>query len=366
MKRFGAVVALVMLGAGVGCSASMESSSAGYSGGGDSNAGSPSGGGSSTGATSSSSGGDTSADPAQGGGPQSQAGQLTAGVWDDNRNYDFFKKYADGFAAKDTSDLALFNEQERTAARDKANGPQKAQSEIDVAVVFDTTGSMGDELPYLQTEFDSIAQGVHDKFPAVTPRWGLVLYRDKGDAYVTQKFDFTTDTTAFRANLAKQSAGGGGDIPEAVVQGLETTATLSWRQDDIAKVAFWVADAPTHKGEGPQFATAVRSLRAKGVHIYPVGASGVDDTAEYQMRSSAQVTGGRYIFLTDDSGIGNSHKEPRIPCYQVTRLDQAVTRMIQIELSGTYATPAPAEVLRSVGNPVDGKCNVSSGQVQLY
>ena len=134
------------------------------------------------------------------------------------------------------NDLALFNEQERTAARDKANGPQKAQSEIDVAVVFDTTGSMGDELSYLQTEFDSIAQGVHDKFPAVTPRWGLVLYRDKGDAYVTQKFDFTTDTTAFRANLAKQSAGGGGDIPEAVVQGLETTATLSWRQDDIAKV----------------------------------------------------------------------------------------------------------------------------------
>ncbi|MBL8606945.1 MAG: VWA domain-containing protein [Myxococcales bacterium] len=365
MERLGAVVALVVLAVGAGCGSSMSDSS--YAGG---SAGEPSGGGSvgdgKAGGESSSGGTGETGGPSTTSGGNPQGGQLTAGVWDDNRNYEFFKKYADSFAATRPSDHQLFNEQERTAARDKANGQQKANTELDVAVVFDTTGSMGDELKYLQTELDTITQGVKVKFPGVTPRWGLVVYKDRGDSYITQKYDFTADTDAFRATLAKQAAGGGGDLPEAVVDALETANTLSWRQDDIAKVAFWVADAPTHPGEGPKLATAVRNLRGKGVHVYPVGASGVDETAEYQMRSTAQITGGRYLFLTDDSGIGNAHKEPRIPCYQVTRLDQAVLRMLQIEVSGAYAVPAASEVIRSVGNPVDGKCSVSGGQVQAY
>ena len=33
---------------------------------------------------------------------------------------------------------------------------------------------------------------------------------------------------------------------------------------------------------------------------------------------------GRYLFLTDDSGIGNDHEEPRVPCYRVERLDGRV------------------------------------------
>ncbi len=79
------------------------------------------------------------------------------------------------------------------------------------------------------------------------------------------------------------------------------------------------------------------------------------------MRTAAQLTLGRYIFLTNDSGVGDSHKEPSIPCYFVTRLDAAIARMVDIELTGTYREPAPAEVIRTGGNPQNGACKLESG-----
>jgi len=44
------------------------------------------------------------------------------------------------------------------------------------------------------------------------------------------------------------------------------------------------------------------------------------------MRSAAEITGGRYLFLTDDSGVGGPHKTPEIPCYFVTKLARALVR----------------------------------------
>ncbi len=292
-----------------------------------------------------------------------QAGQLTAGVWDDNLNFDFFAPYATKFRRANGQDFAMFGEQEMTAAQRSALAPQSPHGELDVQLVLDTTGSMGDELSYLQSEFDAIAAKVRVRFPNVTPRWSLVVYRDKGDDYVTRAFDFTTDTNRFRRDLRAQSANGGGDTPEAVVQGLGTGLSQSWRSSaDVAKVAFWVADAPAHPGEGNQLASLVKNAARKGVHIYPVASSDTDDAAEYQMRSAAQMTGGRYIFLTNDSGVGNAHAEPHIPCYNVTRLDTAIVRMIAIELSGRHLEPEKDEVVRSVGRPnADGKCQTPSG-----
>jgi hypothetical protein len=297
--------------------------------------------------------------------PLPKSGQLTAGIWDDNRNYDFWKPYAVRFTENHGSDFAMFTQAELDAARAEANAQQNPHNELDVQLVLDTTGSMGDELSYLQSEFDSIAAQVRTKFPNVTPRWSLVVYKDHGDVYVAKGFDFTTDTARFRTNLRAQSAGGGGDVPEAVVEGLSTGLKQQWRgSPGVAKIVFWVADAPAHPGEGKKLAAVIRDAKQKGVHIYPVASSDADDDAEYQMRSAAQMTSGRYVFLTNDSGIGNSHAEPHIPCYNVSRLDHAIVRMIQVEMSGRYVEADSSQVVRSVGKPnKEGKCQTSSGML---
>jgi hypothetical protein len=296
--------------------------------------------------------------------PLPQAGQLTAGVWDDNKNFDFFKPYLQKMSSR-SQDNAMFSEQELVAARTESLTQQTSHNELDVQLLLDTTGSMGDELEYLQSEFDAIAAQLKTRFPNVTPRWSLVVYRDHGDDYVTRTFDFTADTARFRQNLRAQSAAGGGDTPEAVVEGMTKGLAQSWRTaNNVAKLSFWVADAPAHPGEGRALAAAVRDAKKKGVHVYPVASSDTDDTAEYQMRATAQMTGGRYVFLTNDSGVGNSHAEPHIPCYNVTRLDHAIVRMISVELSGKYVEAESNQVVRQVGRPnKEGKCQLSSGML---
>ena len=298
-------------------------------------------------------------------GPIPQPGQLTAGVWDDNLNFSFFEAYADRVAR--SQDLGVFGRAEQRAARDLF-AQQSPRDELDIQLVIDTTGSMGDELAYLQSELVSIAGQVREQFPQIKPRWSLVLYKDAGDEYVTRHFAFSGDVVKLQRDLAAQSAGGGGDFPEAVLDGLSRGLQQQWRSGaQVAKLMFWVADAPPHPGEGGQFATVVRNARLQGVHIYPIASSGIDDGTEYQMRAAAQLTGGRYLFLTDDSGVGNAHAEPHIPCYSVTRLDRAVVRMIESELAGRQVPPRPTDVLRRVGAPdATGKCSAGETQTVAF
>src|SRR5262249_15316606 len=84
-------------------------------------------------------------------------------------------------------------------------------NDLDLCIVLDTTGSMGDELAYLKAEIKGIAAAVHDRFPQVNQRYGLVLYKDDGDEYVSRPFDFTASIDEFRNRLGAQSASGGGD-----------------------------------------------------------------------------------------------------------------------------------------------------------
>jgi hypothetical protein len=304
-------------------------------------------------------------DGEKGGGPggSPQAGLLTAGVWDDNLNFDFFKKYLS--LSSSLVGVPSFSLQERETARAKWS-QRTGASELDVAFVLDTTGSMGDELRYLQTEIDDIARTIQAKHPQMQARWGLVLYKDQFDTYVTRSFDFAP-IDQFRQTLEQQSVGGGGDYPEAVEEGLEKMNSLSWRSGAVARVAFWVADAPHHVGKESAVKAQIEAAVAKDVHIYPVAASGTDDRTEYTMRTAAQLTGGRYIFLTDDSGVGNPHAEPKIPCYYVTKFNSAIVRLVESELSGARVEPDPNEILRAVGNPTNGQCATKSdGNVTIY
>ncbi len=232
--------------------------------------------------------------------------------------------------------------------------------QLDLLFVVDATGSMSDEIEFLKVETAQIADTVAAKHPSIDIRFGLIVYRDEGDLYVTRGYGFG-DLKQFQAFLAQQQAGGGGDYPEAMHSALEdATKRLPWRTGNVARVAFLMADAPPHDDKVAATFDAVAALRDKQVRVYPVAASGVADLAELAMRGAAFMTLGRYLFLSDDSGVGNSHAEPHVPCYEVEKLEQLMIRMIDTELSGELVAADPASVLRTVGQPVDGVCQPSN------
>jgi len=293
----------------------------------------------------------------------SQASTLTAGTWDDNRNFDRFEKYRKKLKDQQLHGMMQSTDEEHADAKNAFAQPA-SREKLDVSLVIDTTGSMGDEIRYLQTEFLALSSAIEDKYPNAEQRWSLVAYRDMGDDYVTRVFDFSDNVEEFRDKLSQQSAGGGGDFPEAPDAALVEMAKLSWRNEDkVARLAFLVADAPHHDNNAEDMLDAIRGAREIGVHLYPVASSGVDELTEVSLRSAAQLTGGRYLFLTDDSGVGGEHKEPTIPCYFVTKLDKAILRMVNIEISGVYAEPAKDDIIRTGGDPQSRSCKLESGEV---
>lgn len=297
-------------------------------------------------------------------------GTLTAGAWDDNLNYGFFDAYRRNMQAsheqEELNGLLPFDDDEYEAARKTFNKTPEQKDTLDVALVIDTTGSMGDEIQYLKVEFKNIAATIASSHPNAEQRWSLIVYRDEGDEYVVRSFAFDPEVQSFQNNLGAQVAQGGGDFPEAPDQALSALTELDWRTDGAtARMAFWVADAPNHPERVDGMATAIRDVASLGVHVYPVASSGIDEITELTMRTTAELTGGRYLFLTDDSGVGGSHKEPTIPCYFVTKLDAAIVRMVDIELSGKYREPAANEILRTGGNPTSGACTLGSGDTVL-
>jgi hypothetical protein len=235
-----------------------------------------------------------------------------------------------------------------------------AVRKLDLLLAIDTTGSMGDEISYLQSELGAILQSLRQRHPGLDLRVGFVFYRDIGDNYVTSTFPLTADFGAAQAELRQHGASGGGDYPEAMDQALIRAAGQPWRPDAV-KTMLLVADAPPHDENFGTTWLAARHLRANRVQIVPVAASGVADKAEYAMRAMAALTQSRYTFLTDDSGIGNPHAAPAIDCYLVTRLDALLRRVIDSQLSGRRIEPHDQEIIREVGQYDNGRCIIPRG-----
>ncbi len=236
---------------------------------------------------------------------------------------------------------------------------------LDLAIVLDVTGSMGDEHRYLTDEFENIVAQARRRYPRADLRFALVAYRDHGDEFVVRRWDFTRSEREMRQRLEQLSAGGGGDMPEAVDEALDAMLDLDWRTGTAARIAFLVADAPPHAERMDETLQAVREARARGLRLYPLAASGVDASAEHLMRTAAVLTQGRYLWLTDDSGVGNAHAEPNVPCYDVQTVDKLVARVIESELAGRRVEADPQDVVRSVGNPVAGVCQPEAAQQQV-
>ncbi|MCL2180594.1 MAG: VWA domain-containing protein [Treponema sp.] len=223
------------------------------------------------------------------------------------------------------------------------DGSAAPQSILDLMFVIDTTGSMGDELNYLKSEIANVIDGISSSNANYDIRLALLFYRDIGDDYVTRYFDFTGNINTQQENLSKQFAAGGGDYPEAVDIALSEAVEKDWSAGSAVRLIFHVCDAPPHNGQENKtvFYNAVRTAAEKGIRIIPVASSGVDLNTEFLLRQEALMTGGTYIFLTDDSGIGYEHLKPTIGEYVVEYLNACMIRVINEYITGEETEPVP-------------------------
>ena len=79
------------------------------------------------------------------------------------------------------------------SAKDQTQAPNSDHSKprIEVCFVLDTTGSMGGLIEGAKQKIWSIANEIVSAKPTPQLKLGLIGYRDRGDAYITQRFDLT-------------------------------------------------------------------------------------------------------------------------------------------------------------------------------
>lgn len=212
---------------------------------------------------------------------------------------------------------------------------------LDLLFLLDTTGSMDDELSRIQETIDTIAQRIDGFSPRPSINWGLVAYRDVGDEYVTQRYDFSPELAGFRTALRELSAGGGGDTPEALDEALyEATQRMAWSSGAV-RLIFLVADAAPHIDQQAQFTylNGAEAAIKQGIKIYPIAASNTDPQAEYVFRQLAQQSLGSFIFLTYQPGASGGAPGESTPLeageqqYTVERLDDLIINVIERELA---------------------------------
>lgn len=229
---------------------------------------------------------------------------------------------------------------------------------LDIMFVVDATNSMSDEIEYLQAELEDIVN--RSSNGNISIRTGSVFYKDKFDDYLTQTSHLTDDINVTLDFIATQAIGGGGDYPEAMDVGLEKALDEEWNKDALSRIIFLLLDAPPHDDAEvlQRLANQVRIAADKGIKIIPITASGIDRETEYLMKQMAMMTNGTYVFLTDDSGIGNPHLEHVLPNYKVEKLNDLITRLIE-----NYSQQLPCNIVND--SPPEEKNGKDADKIKL-
>jgi von Willebrand factor type A domain-containing protein len=222
-----------------------------------------------------------------------------------------------------------------------------AKRTVDLAFVLDTTGSMAEEITAVKQTISAVASQLSSSQTDV--RIGLVEYKDRSDCLLTRTFPFSSDLTAFGKSVANITADGGGDMPEDMHAGLNAALDkLQWRSDAVTRMVVVIADAPPHMYPNERlYDDVAKRAASRGIKLYTVAASGMDDLGQVVMRQMAQFTGASNMFVLrggagpqsvgggdPKSSCGGTHDE-----YASGKLDQLIMRKVRQELASLDADP---------------------------
>lgn len=191
------------------------------------------------------------------------------------------------------------------AQENAANHQCVARPRMEVVFVLDTTGSMSGMLAGAKQKIWAIANKLKSAQPTPEIRFGLVGYRDRGDAYVTRIFGLNSDLDEVYSRLNDFAADGGGDEPESVNEALHRAVRdLQWSTDSkVLRVIFLVGDAPPHLdyANDVRYPETCRLANRKGIRINTLQCGRLSGT-EQIWREIARRTNGAYAAILQDGG----------------------------------------------------------------
>jgi Mg-chelatase subunit ChlD len=197
--------------------------------------------------------------------------------------------------------LAADPTQSQTVSKEEHSRPT-----LEVVFVLDTTSSMGGLIEGAKEKIWSIASRMATGKPTPQIKVGLVGFRDRGDAYVTKRFELTGDLDSVYSNLKAFRAEGGGDGPEHVGQALgEAVRMMSWSQNPkTAKMIFVVGDAPPHDDyqDGWNSAAMAKEAIKKGIVVNTIQCGAQPDTQAI-FRQLAKLADGHFDAIAQTGGM---------------------------------------------------------------
>ena len=117
-------------------------------------------------------------------------------------------------------------------------------SGLDIVVVIDSTGSMERVIQEARNQISRMITTVGGLVPNF--RLGVVTYRDRGDEYLTRQLSLTPNYYEAVDFLDSLQADGGGDIPEAVLDGMKKAIRdMPWA-GKAKRVVVLIGDARPH------------------------------------------------------------------------------------------------------------------------
>jgi hypothetical protein len=116
---------------------------------------------------------------------------------------------------------------------------------LDIVICFVGTGSLGGEIDQVKRQIERIGQTLVTLIPKA--RISICTYCDRGDDYVVKGLPLTSNIQEESSYLSRIRAEAGGDLPEAVDEGLYWSTSQNQFRPTARKVVLLLGDAPPHR-----------------------------------------------------------------------------------------------------------------------
>ncbi len=182
---------------------------------------------------------------------------------------------------------------------------------VDLLFIVDVTSSMGGLIQSAKANMRSMLEKVN-KDNIVDLKVGFSFYRDhppQDTSFVTAVFDLV-DSDKAQEYINQATIDGGGDYPEAVLDGIiDGVEGLSWRKGS-KRIAFLIGDAAPqgmdHYGDcclcGKTWGDAVAVAESNKVIVYSIVLGGNRDTRD-TFKTLSTFTGGIQIDSSSDKAM---------------------------------------------------------------